>query len=396
MDNPRALVIDANPKHFRWNPQFLELCGHYRIKPRACIPYRPRTKGKIERPFFYLEEQFVKGRTWQSLSHFLDELAIFEREDLDMRVHSTTQERPIDRFAQEQGELTPLPEQRFVGTKSLTRKVSWDCLVPFRGNRYSVPAMYAGKLVWLLLSHGNSLVILNSRRELLVEHAIEPGRGKTTILPEHYEPLRRGARPPPSRWPEAARSGALSPRLAAASTSRRGHLLGALEIERHVGNQVLDQREGLDGRDGDGLVWLEGVYTSHAHQARLAVDFGAAGATLAGFAVPPHCQVVGLGSLDAMNHVQHHHAFIQRRGVFRVLPARYVAAPQTERDAAAAGGGGDCSLWAFGDSRHQCASSKRTLRSSGISSRGSSLSVSSPSLGRITILTVAKWGSVVG
>ena len=197
VDNPRAFVIDANPKHFRWNPQFLELCGHYRVKPRACIPYRPRTKGKIERPFFYLEEQFVKGRTWQSLSHFLEDLAIFEREDLDVRVHSTTQERPIDRFAQEQDELTPLPEQRFVGTKALTRKVSWDCLVPFRGNRYSVPATYAGKLVWLLLSHGNALVILNSRRELLVEHAIEPGRGKTTILPEHYEPLRRGT---PRTW----------------------------------------------------------------------------------------------------------------------------------------------------------------------------------------------------
>jgi Mu transposase, C-terminal domain len=112
-------------------------------------------------------------------------------------VHSTTQERPTERFAREQDELTPLPEQRFVGTKALTRKVSWDCLVPFRGNRYSVPAMYAGKFVWLLLSHGSSLVILNSRRELLVEHAIEPGCGKTIILPEHYEPLRRGT---PRTW----------------------------------------------------------------------------------------------------------------------------------------------------------------------------------------------------
>jgi len=197
VDNPKAFVLDANPKHFRWNPQFLELCGHYRIRPRACRPAWPRTKGKIERPFAYLEEQFIKGRGWQSLGHFLEELAIFEREDLDVRVHSTTQERPIDRFRREQDELTPLPEQRFVGTKALTRKVSWDCLVPFRGNRYSVPAMYAGKMVWLLLSHGSSLVILSSRRELLVEHAIDPGHGKTIILPEHYEPLRRGT---PRTW----------------------------------------------------------------------------------------------------------------------------------------------------------------------------------------------------
>ena len=38
VDNPRAFVPDAKPAHFRWNPQFLELCGHYRIKPRACTP----------------------------------------------------------------------------------------------------------------------------------------------------------------------------------------------------------------------------------------------------------------------------------------------------------------------------------------------------------------------
>lgn len=61
VDNPRAFVINANPENFRWNPQFLELCGHYRMQPRACQPYRARTKGKVERPFFYLEQHLIKG-----------------------------------------------------------------------------------------------------------------------------------------------------------------------------------------------------------------------------------------------------------------------------------------------------------------------------------------------
>ena len=59
---------------------------------------------------------------------------------LDLRIHTTTQERPIDRFQREVAHLTPLPEQRFVGTLALSRKVSWDCLVSYQGNRYSVPA----------------------------------------------------------------------------------------------------------------------------------------------------------------------------------------------------------------------------------------------------------------
>ncbi len=192
VDNAKAFVLDANPAHFRWNPQFLELCGHYRCRPRACQPYRAQTKGKVERPFFYLEQQFIKGRRFASFAHFLQELAVFERDDLDVRVHSTTQERPLDRFAAEEPLLTPLPERRFVGTLALSRKVSWDCLVSFRGSRYSVPATQAGKRVWLLPSRGTHLLVLDARREVLAEHLLSATKGTLVLRDEHYAPLRRG------------------------------------------------------------------------------------------------------------------------------------------------------------------------------------------------------------
>jgi transposase len=192
VDNAKAFVLDANPAHFRWNPQFLELCGHYRIKPRACQPYRARTKGKVERPFFYLEEQFLKGRQFPSFAHLLQALAAFEQDDLDTRVHSTTQERPLDRFVAEAPHLTPLPEARFVGTLALSRKVSWDCLVSFRGSRYSVPAVYAGQLVWLLVSRGTHLLVLDARRTVIAEHPLSPTKGTTVSQDDHYAPLRRG------------------------------------------------------------------------------------------------------------------------------------------------------------------------------------------------------------
>jgi hypothetical protein len=172
VDNARALVTDSNPTNFRWNPQFLELCGHYRIQPRACRPYRAQTKGKIERPFFYLEEQFLKGRSFGSLLDLHFQLAHFEQDDLDVYVHATTQERAIDRFQAEVPHLTPLPEQRFVGTLALSRKVSWDCLVSFRGSRYSVPAVYAGKRVWLMVSRGTHLLVLDAQRQVVAEHAL--------------------------------------------------------------------------------------------------------------------------------------------------------------------------------------------------------------------------------
>jgi transposase len=192
VDNAKAFVLDANPAHFRWNPQFLELCGHYRMRPTACRPYRARTKGKVERPFFYLEQQFIKGSQFASLSHFAEELAAFEREDLDLRVHTTTQERPIDRFTRELPHLTQLPEQRFVGTLAMSRKVSWDCLVSYLNSRYSVPATYAGKLVWLLPSRGSHLLVLDAKRAVIAEHQLSATKGTIVMQPEHYAPLRRG------------------------------------------------------------------------------------------------------------------------------------------------------------------------------------------------------------
>jgi len=196
VDNARVLVTDAAPEKLRFNDQFLEFCGHYRIEPKACRPYRPRTKGKIENPFRYLEEQFIKGNSWDSLEHMQEELTRFEEEDLDVRVHGTTGERAIDRFTREKNLLTQLPAQRFVGVLTETRKVSFDCLISFHSNRYSVPAAYAGKIVWIRVSKGNRLVIFSSRREILAEHELRPGKGAIVMVPEHYELLRQrqGAR----------------------------------------------------------------------------------------------------------------------------------------------------------------------------------------------------------
>src|SRR5262249_40870478 len=79
--------------------------------------------------------------------------------------------------------------------------------------------------------------------------------------------------------------------------AQRRHLLGLFVVVGHVGHEVADQREGPDRRDRDGVARLEQVHAGHAHQARLAVDLGAARAALAGLAGPAAREVVGLGRL---------------------------------------------------------------------------------------------------
>jgi len=193
IDNPKALVLKPRP-NLEWNPRFLELCGHYRLEPVACRVRRPQTKGKVERPFFYLENHFIKGRNFRNFDHLLRELHRFERDELDTMVHGTTRERPIDRFETERPYLTPLPPTRFVSTRETFRKVSWDSLISFSGSRYSVPYRYAGKSVWVRVSQGIRLQVYSQKGELIASHALSPKKGSTTILQEHYEGLRK--RPP--------------------------------------------------------------------------------------------------------------------------------------------------------------------------------------------------------
>jgi transposase len=191
VDNARAMVVNANPRHFQWNPRFLELCGHYRVKPVPCPVGRPRTKGKVEKPFFYLEEHFIKGNSFPSFSRFCQELARFQAQELDVMVHHTTRERPIDRFQRERAHLTPLPPGRFVSTREEVRKVSWDCLISFAGSRYSVPYQYAGKQVWVRASQGATLQVYSQRGQLIASHPLSRKRGATLLQEEHYAGLRK-------------------------------------------------------------------------------------------------------------------------------------------------------------------------------------------------------------
>jgi len=191
VDNAKILVTDARPTAFAWNPRFLELCGHYQIEPVACQVRRPQTKGKSERPFFSIEEHFIKGGRFADLGDLNRQRAQFQAEDLDLRVHRTTQDRPLDRFVAEQPPLLPLPPARFLGGLDAARQVSLDCLVRYGGSRYSVPHQYAATPVWVRTALGTRLEIDAQDGACLATHPLAAKKGELVIQQEHYDGLRQ-------------------------------------------------------------------------------------------------------------------------------------------------------------------------------------------------------------
>ena len=129
-----------------WHPLFDDFARYYGFTPRACQPYRARTKGKVESGVGYVKHNALAGRrfhSWEELNGWLER---WSAEVADLRVHGTTHERPIDRFAHER--LTPLgtrPPYRYELVRS--RTVANDALVAFGAARYSVPVQYVGLTV---------------------------------------------------------------------------------------------------------------------------------------------------------------------------------------------------------------------------------------------------------
>jgi transposase len=59
VDNQKSAVLEhPSQRQVRFNERFLDLAGHYGFTPRACRPYRARTKGKDERMVGYVQGNF--------------------------------------------------------------------------------------------------------------------------------------------------------------------------------------------------------------------------------------------------------------------------------------------------------------------------------------------------
>ncbi|WP_292491103.1 IS21 family transposase, partial [Mesorhizobium sp.] len=57
-----AVTGEDNEGHIIYNRSLLALAKHFGFQPRACRPYRAKTKGKVERPFRYIREDFFLAR----------------------------------------------------------------------------------------------------------------------------------------------------------------------------------------------------------------------------------------------------------------------------------------------------------------------------------------------
>lgn len=102
------------------NAEFRRFASHWGFKPRACRPYRAKTKGKVERPVRYVRGNFFYGREFLNDADLDEQARRWLDRTANVRIHYTTRERPHERFLRdERAVLQPLPERSYSPVSSL-------------------------------------------------------------------------------------------------------------------------------------------------------------------------------------------------------------------------------------------------------------------------------------
>ncbi|HVN42077.1 MAG TPA: IS21 family transposase [Steroidobacteraceae bacterium] len=197
LDNARALVDhhDAATREVRFNARFHTFARYWGFRPRACAPYRARTKGKDERGVGYAKRNAIAGHHFESWAALEAHLLWWMREIADVRVHGTTGEAPSVRFERDEAKaLKPLDGRPpFRQRRELTRRVQSDCSVEIDGNAYSVPWRLIGEAVEVLVADGRVQVLRAG--ETVAVHPETTGRRQRVLDPAHFRGIAGTARP---------------------------------------------------------------------------------------------------------------------------------------------------------------------------------------------------------
>ena len=184
-DNMKQVVVKRLLKQedSELNRQFEDFAGFYGFKPVLCRPYRGQTKGKVERTVRYVRESFMVGRHYSSLED-LNRQAVCWCEKINHKIHQTINVTPYSRLSEEH--LAPVTREYFINKINL-RKVEKDCLISYKGNKYSVSSEYAGKDV-AVIGLDNTLSVYYQGIPLCT-HKLSYDKNTLNVNREHYKKL---------------------------------------------------------------------------------------------------------------------------------------------------------------------------------------------------------------
>jgi len=178
-----AVIGEDEDGQVIFNKTLLDLAGHYGFVPKACRPYRAKTKGKVERPYRYIRQDFFLGRTFRDIDDMNRQLDQWLEMVANARVHGTTNRVVSEAFAEEKPHLQALPVHPFRSVLKFERRITKDGMVSVDGNLYSVPDGTRKRAIEVHVLA--DVVRIFENTILVAEHPVLAGRNQRSVLPGH-------------------------------------------------------------------------------------------------------------------------------------------------------------------------------------------------------------------
>jgi transposase len=144
-DNQTTVTLGRVAKAPLWHPSFLEFARFYGFQPYAARVGHKERKGKVERPFSWIESDLLRGNVFHSLEHLRHKTQHWLETVANLRRHSTTARRVDEMYAEEKPLLIALPPTAFLTARIEQRKVQKDGYVPIDGSFYPAPSHLVGR-----------------------------------------------------------------------------------------------------------------------------------------------------------------------------------------------------------------------------------------------------------
>jgi len=174
-----------------FNRNYLGFASHYGFRPLTIHPGKPTENLKIERPFYYLETNFLNGRRFRDKQDMKEQLRSWLSQINDQRVHRTTRRKPIDIFSDEIPCLIPLPTVHYDTSLIVYRVVNQESCVNYQGYYYYVPGDHLFKSCPLRVT-SDQIIIYSHDFKLLISHplAAKGTQGRYIGLPGAHAHVR--------------------------------------------------------------------------------------------------------------------------------------------------------------------------------------------------------------
>ena len=189
-DNQKACVDRWEMGKAVFNRKFLEFATHYRFRPLTITPGKPTENLKVERPFYYFERSFLKGRQFRNLADLRSQLYDWLSQINDQRIHGTTRHKPIEMYQEELPFLQRLPEHHFDTSQVVHLTVNQESCVQWKGYHYVVPRQYMYEVCAVRITEDH-LEVYSTKGEKIATHSLAEKDRKERYVGKPHKTAKR-------------------------------------------------------------------------------------------------------------------------------------------------------------------------------------------------------------